>query len=612
MRAVTVFLLVLSCILTGTVFQTSIGIAHSTTADSNGFVVPVQIHTYGPTWNGYLAFGLWQYNPSDLSPVGSYLVVMTTNGQLLYLRRSNDTTSYWPIKSVSSDTFMYMGEPDSLATHFWNVKTNKTVDFPNVWGHHDIEFNPQTGTFLTLRDYVREIDGHTVLMDKIVELDRTGAVLWSWDTYDDGHFSLKDECPCNDTTGGSGGYKPGQVMIDLTHSNTVQWLFDQNVVYFNMRALNTFCKINKTNRQTVWCLGEHGDFTLYDANGNKVPSLWYHGHDVHEVQPGIFLMFDNDYHNTTKPCQEGFNGTDSHSRMLEISVDEKSMTARTIWSWTAPSAYWTPYWGSVDILPNGDIIGAFGSQTHYVPNSRGAEIVEVNSKGEVVSNYTFPYGWGIYRITPIALQTLNDYDGELHTSDFSINLSTVNDLGGLANIYYRINNGQTESVNGDGQPFITTEGANSTLEYWSVDNMGIEEKPHRLLTGIKLEKSPPTILMSFPSNGSEIKSSSVTVTWTGSATSGIRGYQIRLDGRSFTSIGTNTTYTFNGLSDGTHTVDVKAIDNAGNQRILSVTFTVNTSFMAKASILAVVVIVGLGAGMYLLRSKKGPKQQGRT
>jgi hypothetical protein len=559
-----------------------------------------------------LAFGLWQYDPSDLSPVGSYLVVMTTNGQLLYLRRSSDTTSYWPIKNVSSDTFMYMGEPDSLATHFWNVKTNKTVDFPKVWGHHDIEFNPQTGTFLTLRDYVTEIDGHTVLMDKIVELDHTGAVLWSWDTYDDGHFSLKDECPCNDTTGGLSGYLPGQVMIDLTHSNTVQWVFDKNIIYFNMRALNTFCKIDKTTHQTVWCLGEHGNFALYDVNGNKVPSLWYHSHDVHEVRPNVFLMFDNDYHNATKPCQQIFNGTGSHSRMLEISVDENSMTARTIWSWTAPSEYWTPYWGGADILPNGNIIGTFGSQSHYVPNSLGAEIAEVNPKGEVVRNYTFPYGWGIYRITPISLQTLNDYDGELHTSDFNINLSTVNDLGGLANIYYRINNGQTENVNSIGQPFITTEGAKSTLEYWAVDNMGIEEKPHRLLTGIKLEKSPITVLMSFPSNGSEIKSSSVTVAWTGSATSGIRGYQIRVDGRSFTSVGTNTTYAFNGLTDGTHTVDVEALDNAGNQRVLSVTFTVNTGFMARVSILAIVVIIGLGAGMYLLRSRKGPKQQGIT
>jgi len=388
---------------------------------------------------------------------------------------------------------MFMGEPDSMSTHFWDIATNKTDDVMNVWGHHDIEYNPVTDTFLTLRDYIRVIDGKNVLMDKIVELNAEGDVLWSWDTYADGHFSLKDECPCNDTAGGSSGYLPGPTLIDLTHSNSLQWDFDKNIIYLNMRAQNTFCKIDKTSSKTIWCVGEHGDFTLYDANGNRVPSLWYHAHDVREVQSDVFSMFDNDYHNTTLPCPHGFNGTGMHSRMLEITVNEQDMTAHENWSWSAPSAYWTPYWGSVNMLPNGDMIGAFGSNSHYVPNGGGAELVEVNLKGEVMRTYTFPYGWGIYRIEPIGLLSLADYDGMTHTSDFKVNLSTLNALGGIGDIYYRINNAATRSVNVDGQPQITTEGVNNTLEYWSVDKTGIEEIPHRILTGIKLIKSTPNL-----------------------------------------------------------------------------------------------------------------------
>lgn len=169
------------------------------------------------------------------------------------------------------------------------------------------------------------------------------------------------------------------------------------------------------------------------------------------------------------------------------------MTARATWSWTAPSAYWTPYWGSAAILPNGDLIADFGSQTHYVPNTQGAELVEVNRQGQVVRTYTFAYGWGLYRVIAIGLETNQDYDNALHTRDFKINLSTVNDLGSLANIYYKINNGPTKSVNIDGQPQITTEGANNTLEYWSVDKTGIEETPHKTLAGIKLNKTPSNI-----------------------------------------------------------------------------------------------------------------------
>ena len=457
----------------------------SANATNDALVVPVKIDTFGPAWNGYLAYGLWQFN-SSLSPLHSYLVVMNTNGQLLHLRRSNDIPSYWPVKYVAEDTLMFMGEPDSLATHFWNMKTNKTTDFPNVWGHHDIIYNPNTRTFLTVRDYIRQIDGKNVLMDKIDELDAAGNILWSWDTYGDGHINLSDECQCNDTSGSSSGYLPGPTLIDLTHSNSLQWNFTTNVIYLNMRAQNTFCKIEKTTSRLVWCLGEHGNFTLYDSNGQKKSSLWYHSHHLVEVRPDVFTMFDNDYHNTTLPCPQTFNGTDLHSRMLEISVDEQNKTAHEIWNWDAPSTYWTPYWGSVNILPNGDFLGAFGANSHYVTNSTGGVVVEVNPEGQVVRTYTFPYGWGLYRVEPIAMQSATDYDGKPHTGNFTINISTKNALAGIQNIYYRINNGPTKSVNVDGQPQITTQGLNNTLEYWGVDKTGIEEAPHKILTNIQL------------------------------------------------------------------------------------------------------------------------------
>jgi len=466
----------------------------SATRTDDVFVVPVKVQTVGDAWNGYLAFGLWQFN-STLSPVHAYLVVMTTIGRLLYLRSSDGLPTYWPVKYISPDTLMFMGEPNSSATHFWNMRTNETQDFMNVWGHHDIEYNPVTRTFLTLRDYIRVISGKNVLMDKIVELSVTGDVLWSWDTFTNGNFSLNDECPCNDTAGGSSGYLRGPTLIDLTHSNSLQWEFDKNIIYLNMRAQNTFCKIDKSASRTVWCLGEHGNFALYDASGNRVSSLWYHAHDVREIRPDVFLMFDNEYHNTTMPCPQDFNGTGLHSRMLEVAVNEQTMTANEVWSWSAPSAFWTPYWGSVNQLPNGDMIGAFGANSHYVPNSIGAELVEVNIKGDVVRNYTFPYGWGIYRIEPIPLRSIDSYDGMTHTSEFKINLSTLNGLAGVEDIFYRINNGTTMSVNVDGQPLIATQGTNNTLEYWSVDKTGIEERPHRLLTGIGLIASTTSMFM---------------------------------------------------------------------------------------------------------------------
>jgi hypothetical protein len=71
-------------------------------------------------------------------------------------------------------------------------------------------------------------------------------------------------------------------------------------------------------------------------------------------------------------------------------------------------------------------------------------------------------------------------------------LSATDDLSGVKDTFYRINGGVIENVSSAGQPTITSEGGNNTLEYWSVDNAGNEES-HNFLTEIKLDKTTPLI-----------------------------------------------------------------------------------------------------------------------
>jgi hypothetical protein len=89
--------------------------------------------------------------------------------------------------------------------------------------------------------------------------------------------------------------------------------------------------------------------------------------------------------------------------------------------------------------------------------------------------------------------TLHDYDGAWHNADFSITLTATDGESGVAETYYKINNGSTRNVSVDGQPRIITEASNNTLEYWSVDNADNEELPYRILMGIKLDKTAPVI-----------------------------------------------------------------------------------------------------------------------
>lgn len=122
--------------------------------------------------------------------------------------------------------------------------------------------------------------------------------------------------------------------------------------------------------------------------------------------------------------------------------------------------------------------------------------------------------------------TSHDYDALWHTTDFTINLTATDDLSGVAETYYKINDGPIKNVSIDGQPIITTESANNVLEYWSVDNADNEELPHKILTEIQLDKTTPTGSITINSGDAYANSTSVTLTLTATdETSGV--YQVR-------------------------------------------------------------------------------------
>jgi hypothetical protein len=99
--------------------------------------------------------------------------------------------------------------------------------------------------------------------------------------------------------------------------------------------------------------------------------------------------------------------------------------------------------------------------------------------------------------------TEDNYDDHWHNSDFTIALTATDDLTGVSYTYYRINNGATRSIDANGPPLITTEGADNKLEYWSIDDVQNEET-HKTITGIKLDRTQPHYYHPFcnPKSGS--------------------------------------------------------------------------------------------------------------
>ncbi|MFW3145959.1 MAG: Ig-like domain-containing protein [Thermoplasmatota archaeon] len=94
---------------------------------------------------------------------------------------------------------------------------------------------------------------------------------------------------------------------------------------------------------------------------------------------------------------------------------------------------------------------------------------------------------------------------------------------------------------------------------------------------IKLDTTPPELNILSPVNGSSTAGDSMTFKWTGEDNYlGIKGYRFSLDGSSAIDLGMVSNRTVYGLEEGYHWVNISAVDNAGNVRILNWVISVDT------------------------------------
>ena len=155
----------------------------------------------------------------------------------------------------------------------------------------------------------------------------------------------------------------------------------------------------------------------------------------------------------------------------------------------------------------------------------------------------------------------NDYIDRWHTQEFTIALipdSPMNET------LFRINDGPILDVT-NGQPTISSEGNNNSLEYWSAWNLygtGTIEIPHVKVTGIKLDETPPVgSILTNPSTNTPTITLSLMAA---DATSGVSQMRFSNDGSTWSSwekFETSKLWLLEG-GEGQKTVNVQFVDNA--------------------------------------------------
>jgi hypothetical protein len=353
-------------------------------------------------WRGLYAFGFAISNSSIRDIVDQFLVVMDHDGNYLSFDNSS-THSFNYINQLSENELYYYYRPQrrnqtdlqvSPEARIWNFRNGTTrtiLDGVNVRGHH--EFLIEDDYFVTMRRI--EKGG----LDTIVHLDpQTGNETWLWSS--EPYFPEKMCSLCRDD--------------DWTHGNDVTVSLDGKYYYINFRNTDNFAKVEIETKELIWIAGRNGNFTLLE-DGDEKESLWYHSHIVKEVEPNVFIMFDNDFHNSSKldgypsgenPYVTNFGG---RSRLIEITLDESAMTGEVTWSYAPPSEYFSAIFGDVDILPNGNILGTFGTPDHRwsachveIEEPFGASLLEINREGKLIREYRFPLGVSIYRVNELS------------------------------------------------------------------------------------------------------------------------------------------------------------------------------------------------------------------
>ncbi|HKS06784.1 MAG TPA: arylsulfotransferase family protein [Gemmatimonadaceae bacterium] len=181
---------------------------------------------------------------------------------------------------------------------------------------------------------------------EIQQIGANGILQFSWSAFD--YLDITDLDPAS----------RGGAVVNWTHANAIA-LNDDGTLVVSFRNLNEIIAINTSTGSIDWRLGGmRDDYGLAACCG----TLFSRQHGVRFTADGNVVLLDN-------------SGTPGDSRVRRYSLDVAQRQAQSRGAFSATPPVVAGVGGSVQELPSGNILAAFGD---------GARVEEINANGDVV------------------------------------------------------------------------------------------------------------------------------------------------------------------------------------------------------------------------------------
>lgn len=273
--------------------------------------------------------------------------VLLPNGNLGYNGSHPVSADLYPTWDIWHGGAFYEVTPDNEIV--WQ--------YEDIFHHHDAQWLPNGNLLYTAAaplpadiaarvqggDHRRQRADGIIHSDVVKEVNRKGEVVWEWKAWE--HLAPEDF--------------PIHTIFDRHHWPMINGLSvtRDGLVLMSLRTTSGVIAVDRVSGNIVWHAGS---------------DLVAQQHTPVELEDGSIMVFDNGNLRT--------GVTSPHSTVL--SFDPHSLTINWQYRDIFPPAFFSPYMGGAQPLPNGNV---------FICESAFGRLFEVTSEGETVWEYIIPW-----------------------------------------------------------------------------------------------------------------------------------------------------------------------------------------------------------------------------